>query len=343
MEPKLAGFAGERYPVILPEGCVVAMVTPFEIPPAGAVAGSSAAHTATQVDLVAVAGLIRRLCMQDVAGVVVCGSTGESVSLSKEERTSILRASLVARDDAQTSQGKMQVIMGVGGGATHQALEIALMAKEESADALLVAPPYYCLPTQEGLCEYFTTIAKAVADLPVILYDIPKRVGVSLEASVVGELIQENSNILGIKEAESRAGELMAVIRAQTSEEFVLYCGQDDLTWDFMEAGARGLISVSGNLIAPAWVRFFSNYGQPQGRESALKIWKDEIEPAVHALGRHPNPSGIKALMARAGLLGEVLRSPLLPLDDKDGDHLWQTDFGKLATQERQEQQEQIH
>ena len=135
----------------------------------------------------------------------------------------------------------------------------------------------------------------------------------------------------------------MAVIRAQTSEEFVLYCGQDDLTWDFMEAGARGLISVSGNLIAPTWVRFFSNYGQPQGRESALKIWRDEIEPALQALGRHPNPSGIKALMARAGLLGEVLRSPLQPLDDKDGDHLWQTDFGKLATQERQEQQEQIH
>jgi 4-hydroxy-tetrahydrodipicolinate synthase len=239
-----------------------------------------------------------------VDGIVVSGTTGESPSLTGEEYEYLLDTAVEEVGD------DCLIIAGSGSNNTRKTIEVSRKSEELGADGLLIVAPYYNKPEQRGLIEHYTRIADAV-DIPIIIYNVPGRTGVNVEAETVAEL-SAHSNIVAVKEASGDV-EQAAEIVAQTSDDFDVLSGEDALTLQIMASGGVGAISVASN-VYPSRMKEFVDFGLNNEMVSARQLHY-ELLPLMNAGFWETNPIPVKAALSIMGRMKNQLRLPLVPLD----------------------------
>ena len=244
--------------------------------------------------------LLRRQYDAGIRAVVICGTTGESATLTDEEKLTMFRYAKKSMPE------DLRIIAGTGSNSTVHAIALSQAAQDAGADALLVVSPYYNKATPEGLYLHYAAIASSV-QIPVILYNVPSRTGVDIPVDVYRRLSQI-PNIAGVKEASSDIRKL-ARIRSQCPDHFTVWCGNDDLAVAAMALGAKGLISVvsniepeiTGSMIGAALDGDFDT-------ATALQL---SLLPLIEALFQEVNPIPVKAAMAMIGYDCGSCRMPL--------------------------------
>ncbi|XDD54878.1 4-hydroxy-tetrahydrodipicolinate synthase [Leptospira sp. WS4.C2] len=238
-----------------------------------------------------------------VAGVVPCGTTGESPTLSYEEHKELIQKTV------QVVAGKIQVIAGTGSNSTKEAIELTESACADGVDGILSVNPYYNKPTQEGMYRHFTEIAN-VSSKPVMLYNIPGRTNVNLLPETVAKLAT-HPKIAAIKEATGDLGQMAKVIAA-TPPDFDLLSGDDNLTLPVLSIGGKGVVSVVSNLFPRACVDMVSLYLRGD-LEASKKIYY-KLLPVFISAFIETNPIPIKAAMSWFGYCENELRLPMTAL-----------------------------
>src|SRR5438552_12998019 len=253
------------------------------------------------IDVAAFENLIERQIAAGITGVVAVGTTGETPTLSHDEREQVIRLAVTIANK------RCVVLAGTGSNATHHAVADTKMAEKLGTDGALLVAPYYNKPSQEGLFRHFKAIADATA-LPIMLYNIPGRCGVDILPDTVVRLAGECRNIVSIKEA-SGSVERVSELRARLPNEFTILSGDDSLTLPFMAVGAAGVVSVASNLF-PAEVCALVRAYESGDVKSAAKLHRG-LFPLFKDLFIEPNPGPVKpALVFRGAISGEV-RLPL--------------------------------
>src|ERR1700736_2250350 len=268
-------------------GCGTALVTPFQ--------------NDFSLDEAALRRLVRRQIEGGVHFLVPCGTTGESPTLTNDERRRVVEITL------EEANGKIPVVAGAGG---YDTADVARAAREYEAmgvSGILSVTPYYNKPTQEGLYQHFRFIAGAVS-LPILLYNVPGRTGVNIEPATVKRLSAIDT-IVGIKEASGNISQ-MASITALVPEDFVVLSGDDAITLPLFALGGRGIISVASNEI-PTEMATLCNLLLENRFEEARKI-HTRFLPLMEVNFVESNPIPVKAAMAQMGLLQPVWRLPLV-------------------------------
>lgn len=271
------------------KGTYTAIVTPFK---------------EGQIDETALKRLIGKQIRGGVDGIVPMGTTGESPTVSFEEHIRVIKLSV------EFAQGKVKVIAGTGANSTDEAIYLTKAAEEAGADGSLQVAPYYNKPSQEGLFQHFSAIAKATR-LPILLYSIPGRCGIEIGIDTVVRLARTHKNIVGIKEAGG-VPDRVSQVRAAVGNRFTILSGDDSLTLPFMAVGAEGVISVASNIVpreVSQMVRAFAG-GDAKG---ALKI-HERLFPVFRILFIETNPVPVKAALAMRGEIAEEYRLPLVPM-----------------------------
>jgi len=239
-----------------------------------------------------------------IDGLVPVGTTGESPTLDFPEHERVIELTV------QVARKKVPVIAGVGGNATSEALELHGFAKKVGADAGLSVNPYYNKPTQEGLYRHFMTLADKI-DLPIVLYNIPGRTGVTMSAQTVARLAK-HPNIVGIKEA---TGALDMASEIMSECDLPIVSGDDSLTLPLMSIGARGVISVASNLL-PGQIKKMVKLAADGNFSEAANIHR-RLFPLIKSLFIDGNPVGVKYAMKVAGRDTGELRLPLWEAGDE--------------------------
>ena len=234
---------------------------------------------------------------------VPCGTTGESATLSYGEHDRVIRACV------EQVNGRRPVLAGTGSNATHEAIDISQRARELGADGVLLVTPYYNKPSQEGLYLHYRQIADRV-HLPQVLYNVPGRTGVNMTAETVLRLA-EIPNIVAIKEASGNLTQISEII-AGAGDKLDVISGDDFLTFPMMACGAKGVISVTANIM-PREVKALVAAVNEGRWEEARKLHL-ELLPIHRAMFLESNPVPVKTAAAMMGKCGEVLRLPLSPL-----------------------------
>ncbi len=260
-------------------GCGTALVTPF------AADG--------KLDEARMRALVERQIAGGVKLLVPCGTTGEAMTMTPEEQTRVLRATV------ETARGRARVLAGVGSNSTALTIERAKAARAAGVDGVLVVAPYYNKPTQAGLIAHFKAVANAVPGLPVVL---------------VLTLAREVDTIAGVKEASGDLAQIMAILRERPAG-FKLLSGDDAVTLPLVALGADGLISVVSNEVPDLMVRLTDC--ALQGSWDAARELHYRLLPLMEANFIESNPGPVKAAMALMGLLEEQLRLPLVPVQEK--------------------------
>ena len=184
--------------------------------------------------------LIERQITGGVAGIVPCGTTGESPTLSHKEHGEVIEKTV------QVVGGRCQVVAGTGSNSTQEAIALTAHAQEVGADGSLQVNPYYNKPTQEGLFQHFTKIAEAV-DIPIMLYNIKGRTGVNVETDTLLRILDLAPNIVSVKEASGDIQQIKDVV-SKTDDSFSVLSGDDNITYNLIEAGGDGVVSVASNV-----------------------------------------------------------------------------------------------
>lgn len=242
-----------------------------------------------------------------VNGIVPVGTTGESPTLTSEEHLEVIRATV------EFARGRVPVIAGTGSNSTEEALHYTEASQEAGADAVLVVAPYYNKPSQEGLFQHYSAIAKST-DLPVILYSIPSRCGVEIAVQTVERLRSRHSNVRWIKEAGGSVDRVDQLKHAM-GDDITVLSGDDSLTLAFMASGAEGVISVASNLL-PKEVSRMVALARSNNYAAASKLHR-RLYPVFKSLFIEPNPVPLKAAMAKAGIFkSDEVRLPLCAMSD---------------------------
>lgn len=247
-------------------------------------------------------------------GLVACGTSGESATLSDYERRSVIEA-VIERAD-----GRLPVLAGVGTNATRSTIELAGFAQAAGADGLLVVTPYYNKPTQKGLFAHFAELAEAV-ETPIVLYNVPSRTGVDLKPETVAALRSEYSNVVALKEASGsigRARELLA------RSDIALLAGEDALIADFVALGGVGVIGVVNN-VAPREVAELCRVARPGGDAVRTAELTHFLAPLCRDLFIETNPVPLKTALAAMKLCSAEVRLPLVALEPENRDRLLTT------------------
>lgn len=239
-------------------------------------------------------------------GLIVCGTTGESPTLSEEEKYQLFKVV------KQTVGSKAKIIVGTGTNSTEKAIASTKKAAELGIDASLQVVPYYNKPSQEGLYKHFETIAKACPDLPMMLYNIPGRTGKNLEVETIANLAKID-NIVAIKEA-SGGVEQTCKIRLATPADFAIYSGEDVLTLPMMTVGCIGVVSVAGHLVSKEIKEMIMAF--EQGNTSLATEIQLKLYPLFKALFYTTNPAPVKAALKMQGWDVGSLRLPLTEMPD---------------------------
>jgi 4-hydroxy-tetrahydrodipicolinate synthase len=269
-------------------GCGTALVTPFA--------------RDESVDEAAVRRLARRQIDAGIHFLVPVGTTGESPTLSEDERVRIVQ--LVVEE----ANGRVPVLAGAGGYDTREVIHVGRRMKAVGATGLLSVTPYYNKPTPEGLFQHYSAIAGDV-DLPVIVYNVPGRTGCNVDVATLVRL-SSVPNIVGVKEASGNMSQIVEVCRA-VPDSFIVLSGDDALTLPVMALGGHGIVSVSANE-APAAMTRMVEFAEANDFASARRIHQ-RLMPLLSANFIEPNPIPVKAAMAHMGLLEEVYRLPMVP------------------------------
>ncbi|MGB3097187.1 MAG: 4-hydroxy-tetrahydrodipicolinate synthase [Candidatus Deferrimicrobiaceae bacterium] len=271
-------------------GAIVATVTPFRN---------------GKLDRSALKKLVKFQIDSGTDGIVPCGTTGESATLSFEEHERVIDTVLQAVD------GRVPVIAGTGSNNTKEAVALTRFAKRAGASAALVITPYYNKPTQDGLCRHFRAVAES-ANIPIILYNVPGRTGVNMTAQTVAQLA-EVPNIVGVKEASGNLSQVCDIIR-MTPRKFCVLSGEDALFFPMMALGARGVISVTSNVAPRLMAELYDTYviGEiSRARDIHYRLW-----PLFQALFLETNPIPAKTALAMMKMIREEFRLPLSPMGD---------------------------
>lgn len=256
-----------------------------------------------RVDLPALETLVQRQIEAGVDGLVPCGTTGESPTLSADEHRDVVTC--VVRQ----SGGRVPVVAGSGTNSTARTIELARLNAECGADALLVVAPYYNKPPQEGLFQHFSAVARAT-DLPIMLYNIPGRCGVEIALETIKRLRDAHAHIVAVKHA---TGSVSGAADLQAACDIPIFSGDDPLTWPLMSLGAVGVVSVLSNL-APRAVKQLTDAALA-GDFAAAQAAHQRLYPLAKALlGLDTNPIPIKTALALRGLCRAEFRLPLCPM-----------------------------
>ena len=246
--------------------------------------------------------LLRRQIDAGIEAVVLCGTTGESPTLSDCEKLEIFRRC------ARYAGGRCKIIAGTGSNDTRHAVALSAAAEAAGADALLVVSPYYNKATPEGLLTHYSAIAEAV-HIPIIVYNVPSRTGVDIPVSVYREL-SKLPNIAGVKEAGTDMGKI-SKIRANCPDSFALWSGNDDLTAPILALGGLGVISVLSNVL-PEQTQALARAALDGDFDTAADL-QLRLLPLMEALFREVNPIPVKAAMKLIGYDCGPCRLPLTP------------------------------
>jgi 4-hydroxy-tetrahydrodipicolinate synthase len=273
------------------EGTYTALVTPFRDEPG------------QPIDWAALDALVDAQVAGGVAGIVPCGTTGESPTLSHEEHAQVVERTI------RRAAKRVQVIAGAGSNSTREAVGLAEQAERAGADSVMVVVPYYNRPTQEGLFRHFVEVASKVR-LPVVVYNIPGRSGVDLAADTLARICDAAPNVVATKEATGN------VLRAQhlaqkMGDRLVILSGDDALTLPMIASGARGVISVTANLF-PAEVTRATRLAL-DGKLDEARRAHFALLPVHEAMFVEANPSPVKAALALRGAMKDAVRSPIFP------------------------------
>jgi 4-hydroxy-tetrahydrodipicolinate synthase len=276
------------------EGTYTALVTPFRDAPN------------QPVDWEALDALVDAQVTAGISGLVPCGTTGESPTLSHEEHAQVIERA-VQRADKRT-----QVIAGAGSNSTREAIGLAQHAERAGADAIMVVVPYYNKPTAVGLFRHFVEVAGSVR-MPVILYNIPARTGIDLLPDTLERICAEAPNVVGVKEATGN------VLRAQKlaqifGDRLAILSGDDALTLPMISVGARGVISVTSNVL-PAQVTRATRLAL-EGKLDEARRAHLALMPVHEAMFIEANPGPVKAALAAKGAMRATVRLPLVPVED---------------------------
>lgn len=246
--------------------------------------------------------LIRRQLDAGIPALVLCGTSGESATLSDLEKLSIFRR-------ARGCMGEKGILIaGTGSNSTEHAVSLSVHAQQCGADALLVVSPYYNKATPEGLVAHYRAIADAV-EIPVILYNVPSRTGVDIPVEVYRRLAA-HPNIIGVKEASTDIIKVLK-IRAECPADFYVWCGNDDMAAAEMALGSMGIISVVSNVL-PEITQAMAEAALDGDFDTALALQIDLL-PLTQALFREVNPIPVKAAMQCIGYDCGACRLPLTP------------------------------
>lgn len=238
----------------------------------------------------------------NIQAFIMNGTTGESSTLTADEKKESLKVALKVAD------GDIPVIAGTGTNNTKTTIEESLAAQKLGVDGLLVITPYYNRTTQEGAIKHFTTVADAV-DLPIILYDVPARTGMTITADTVAEL-SKHSNIVGLKDATGDMANLTRML-TKVQNGFAFYGGNDDIALPFYGAGGHGLISVVANVLPKEHQKL---YELAQTNHKKAVTLNNALFPFSDIIGEDLNPLSIKAVTSHLGFGDYELRLPLYPL-----------------------------
>src|SRR5205809_5441691 len=253
------------------------------------------------IDASAFQTLIETQIAAGITGIVAIGTTGESPTLSHDERQQVIRLTVA------TANKRCLVIAGTGSNATHHAVADTKMAEKIGAGGTLLVAPYYNKPSQEGLFRHFKTIANATS-LPIVLYNIPGRCGVDIGPDTVVRLAKECRNIVSIKEA-SGSVERVSELRRRLPESFTILSGDDSLTLPFMAVGAVGVVSVASNLLPSEVSALVIAY--ERGDVAAAEKLHRQLFPLFKDLFIEPNPVPVKTALGWRGLMSSECRLPL--------------------------------
>jgi 4-hydroxy-tetrahydrodipicolinate synthase len=272
---------------------LTAMVTPFD------------QHG--EIDYRAAKTLVNYLIDNGTDGLVVAGTTGESPTLTTEEKISLFKFVV------EVAAGRVPVIAGTGSNNTRASISLTKQAEEAGVDGIMLVGPYYNKPSQEGLFQHFKAIAEATS-LPVMLYNIPGRSAVNISVETIVRL-SEISNIVAVKEASGNL-DAMAEIIDRTPDTFTLYSGDDALTLPVLAIGGAGVVSVASHIIGNQMQEMVTLFKNGHVQEAA--VIHRSLLPIMKALFTAPNPTPVKTALNMQGVqVGEV-RLPLVPLNEEE-------------------------
>jgi 4-hydroxy-tetrahydrodipicolinate synthase len=245
-------------------------------------------------------------------GLVPCGTTGESPTLSHDEHKRLVELVVEA------ARGRIPVVAGTGSNSTAEAIDLTRHAERAGATGALVVNPYYNKPTQEGLYRHFRAVAESVA-FPTIVYNIQGRTAVNVETATLARLVRDVPNVLGVKEASGSLDQMSQVIAA-CGPDFSVLSGDDNVTLPLLAIGGHGVISVIANLVpreTAEMVRAALDGDWKRARELHYRLF-----PLARAAFIETNPIPIKEAMAMAGMLEPEFRLPMCPLSDANRERL---------------------
>jgi 4-hydroxy-tetrahydrodipicolinate synthase len=273
---------------------ITAMVTPFD-------KGGS-------VDYTKVEELSSYLVENGSDSIIVTGTTGESPTLIYDEELEILNSA------KRAVRNNKKVIMGTGSNCTETAVMMSKKAEKEGADGILTVVPYYNKPSQKGMIAHFSAVAEAVS-LPIILYNIPSRTGVSMSVDTAKLLCEKYENIVAIKQS---FGDMDAIteFKLKLPKGVAVYSGDDSLTLPMLSIGAHGVISVASHLFGNEIKSMIRNF--KTGDITTAMNMHYKLYPIMKKLFMAPNPVPVKAVLSRKGVIEEFVRSPLVTLDAEE-------------------------
>lgn len=270
------------------KGLGVAMITPFD--------------SEMNVDF----GRLEALTEHIVSGadyLVVCGTTGETPTLTKKEKLAVLKCVM------EVNKGRLPIVYGAGGNDTRVAIEEVQKAEKLGVDAILSVVPYYNKPTAEGIYAHFSAIANCTS-LPIVLYNIPGRTGVNMLPETTLKLARKFKNIVAVKEASADLDQMKKII-AEKTDDFDVISGDDGITLELVKAGGAGVISVLGNAYPKEWAAMVG-YAL-EGKYAEAGEINDRFMQMNTFLFVDGNPAGIKAVCTELGLVENYLRLPMMP------------------------------
>lgn len=273
------------------KGTGVALVTPF--------------HKHSTVDFNALNRLIEHVISGGVDYLVVLGTTGESVTLSKDEKNAVIH---YVKD---VSDGRLPLVLGIGGNNTQEVVNALRSTDLEGITAILSVSPYYNKPQQKGLYQHFKTVA-AACPLPLILYNVPGRTASNMTAETSLALARDIDNIVGIKEASGNLVQVMEIIRNKP-QDFLVISGDDILTYPIMTLGGDGVISVVANAFPAEFSEMLRKLAK--GHFDQARKLHYQLVPFINELFADGSPSGIKAALEILEICENNLRLPLVKVD----------------------------
>lgn len=270
-----------------------AMVTPFD--------------SKGNIDFAKTTQLVNYLIDNGSDSLVIAGTTGESPTLTKEEKIALFRHVV------EVANGRVPVIAGTGSNNTRETIDFTKKAEATGVDAIMLVTPYYNKPNQEGFYQHFKAIVEETS-LPVMLYNVPGRTAANMTAETVIKL-SEIRNVVAVKEASGDLSQMTDII-ANTPEDFVLYSGDDGLTLPVLSIGGTGIVSVASHVIGNEMQQMIDLFENGNWKQAALLHQK--LLPIMNGLFSAPSPTPVKTALQLKGLDVGGVRLPLVPLTEEE-------------------------